>query len=183
MDRVEHLGTPFPWRTAAVAAGAVALAELVALLALAGVDVAPSLHRHGHATAAATVAARAATTPAATARAVVPATKAPRWSRRAIAHSLRPRSAVSVLVLNGNGITGAAGREAARLLARGYRSTSSADAANHDYARSLVLFAPGYEREGKRLGRDAGIRAVSALDGVRTRQLRGSQLVVILGDR
>ena len=50
------------------------------------------------------------------------------------------------------------------------------------YAHSLVLFAPGFEREGKRLGRDAGISIVGPLDGLTPSQIKGSQLVVILGD-
>jgi hypothetical protein len=87
-----------------------------------------------------------------------------------------------VLVLNGNGVTGAAGREASHLLARGYRRATSADAPNHDYARSIVLYAPGWSREGRRLGHDAGVRIVGPLDGLRRSQLRGAQLVVILGD-
>jgi len=175
---VEHaaaqsLERPFPWRTIALAAGAVSLAELLVLLVVAGVRLAPASHAR-----AATTATRATATTrthrAAPAPAPTPA--------RAKPQPLRPRSRVSVLVLNGNGITGAAGREASTLLHRGYRTASSADAPNHDYARSLVLYAPGYLREGKRLARDAGVRVVGPLDGLRPSQLRGSQLVVILGD-
>jgi hypothetical protein len=97
------------------------------------------------------------------------------------AHPARPRSRLSVLVLNGNGVSGAAGAEATRLQARGYRSAIPADASNENYAQSLVLFKPGYLPEARRLARDAGIRTVSPLDGRTRSQLRGSQLVVILG--
>jgi hypothetical protein len=161
------LDRPFPWRTATLVAAGVALVELVGLLALAGVHLAPSVHRAAQARAASP-----SRTPASRALARTPAARA---------HALRARSRISVLVLNGNGVSGAAGRTAARLLARGYRHAVPADAASHHYARSFVLFAPGYVREGRRLAHDTGVRAVAPLDGMRRSQLRGSQLVVILG--
>jgi hypothetical protein len=176
VDHVQLLDRPFPWRTAALAVAVVALAELLALLALAGVRLAPA-HRP-------------ASLGAAAARAVTPvpakqahATASPRIRKPAAAkaRALRARSRISVLVLNGNGVPHAAGNVAARLLRRGYRHAVPADAQNRGYARSLVLFTPGYGREAHRLARDTGIRAVSPLDGMRRSQLRGSQLVVILG--
>ena len=168
----QPLERPFPWRTAALAAAALALAELLALLLVAGIRLAPGAH-HTPRNAAAAAPAHARTDTAASARTPL---RTPVHAR-----PLRPRSRVSVLVLNGNGVTGAAGREASTLLHHGYRAATSADAPNHDYARSLVLYAPGFLREGKRLGRDAGVRVVGPLDGLRPSQLRGSQLVVILG--
>jgi hypothetical protein len=86
-----------------------------------------------------------------------------------------------VLVLNGNGTSGAAATEAARIQALGYPLPAAKNAARHDYARSMVLFRPGYAAEAHRLARDAGIRLVSPVDGVGKAQLRGSPLVVILG--
>jgi hypothetical protein len=169
---VEHARSfdrPFPWRAATAVLALLATAELIGLLALAGVRLVPSLHRAAAHAAPATVARPSHG-------------HAPAQRRLAPVHPLRPRSRVSVLVLNGNGVTGAAGAEAERLLARGYRHALAADAPNHDYARSLVLFAPGWQREAQRLARETNIRVVGALDGMRTSQLRGSQLVVILGD-
>jgi hypothetical protein len=93
---------------------------------------------------------------------------------------LRPRTRVSVLVLNGNGISGAAGTEAAQLLDRGYRSTNAVNAPA-GYATSLVLFRRGWQREAERLGRDAGIRLVAPLDGTLPRADAGYQLVLVLG--
>jgi hypothetical protein len=78
---------------------------------------------------------------------------------------LRPRSATSVLVLNGNGIAGAASDMSTRLLTHGYRSAFATDAQVTTYARSVVLFRPGWEREAERLAKDARIRAVAPLDG------------------
>jgi len=46
----------------------------------------------------------------------------------------------------------------------------------------MVLYVPGYVQEARRLGRDAGVRMVATLDGMRRSQLKGSQLVIVLGD-
>ena len=94
---------------------------------------------------------------------------------------LRPRARISVLVLNGNGLSGVAGTTASRLLAEGYRHAIPADASQLDYARSLVLFRPGWQREAERLGRDARIRTVTALDGSVAPAYAHLPLIVILG--
>jgi hypothetical protein len=94
---------------------------------------------------------------------------------------LRPRTATSVLVLNGNGRSGAAGGVSSRLLAHGYRSAPAENAPVTTYARSLVLYRPGWEREAKRLGRDAHIAAVVPLDGPLPATGSRYPLVAILG--
>ena len=94
---------------------------------------------------------------------------------------LRARSATSVLVLNGNGIGGAAGHVSNRLLAHGYLSAVTADAQVTTYARSLVLFRHGWAREAERLAKDAHIRAVAPLDGPLPAADRRAPLVLILG--
>ena len=99
---------------------------------------------------------------------------------------LRPRARISVLVLNGNGLSGVAGTTvagttASRLLADGYRHAIPTDASQLDYARSLVLFRPGWQREAERLGRDARIRTVTALDGSVAPAYAHVPLIVILG--
>jgi len=160
VEHVQPLDRAFPWRRAALAAGALALAELVALLALAGI----SLFHAGAAPA----------RPGSTAA----RTTARRPARQAL--PLRPRSRLAVLVLNGNGVAHAAGDEAARLLGRGYRRAEAADA-GASYARSLVLFRPGFLREARRLAADAGVRAVAPLDGRLPAADARYQLVLILG--
>jgi hypothetical protein len=159
VEHVQPFDRPFPWRAAALAAGAVALAELTALLGLAGAHL---FHVHNVAGSR-----PSATTPAA------PVTKP-------VVQPLRPRSRVSVLVLNGNGVSGAAGTEAAQVLARGYHHAVPADAPS-TYAQSVVLFRPGWQREGLRLARDVGIRAVTPLDVRLPGSDRGYQVVLILG--
>ena len=94
---------------------------------------------------------------------------------------LRPRSSVSVLVLNGNGTSGVAGTTASQLLGRGYGSATATNAPNDGYATSLVLYRPGWEREAQRLAKDARIEVVAPLDGRLPAGSRGDQLVLILG--
>jgi hypothetical protein len=43
------------------------------------------------------------------------------------------------------------------------------------------MYRPGRLPEAKRLGADLGIALVGPLDGITPRQLRGAQLVVVLG--
>jgi LytR cell envelope-related transcriptional attenuator len=159
VEHVQPFDRPFPWRAAALAACAVALFELIALLALAGAHL---FHVH-HA---------AASRPATT----TPAVRA----TKAAVRPLRSRSRVSVLVLNGNGVSGAAGTESTQLLARGYRHAVPGDAPT-TYAQSVVLFRPGWQQEAERLARDVGIRAVTPLDVRLPGSERGYQVVLILG--
>jgi hypothetical protein len=162
VQHVQPLERPFPWRAAALAATALALAELAALLALAGIRLV-----QGHQP---TQTRLEQTRP-------VPGT---RHVSKGHAIPLRPRSHVTVLVLNGNGVAHAAGTEANKLLADGYRRTTASDASQH-YASSLVLFRRGWEREANRLAHDAGIRTVTPLDGTLSPSFGRYPLVLILG--
>ena len=94
---------------------------------------------------------------------------------------LRPRSRVSVLVLNGNGTSGVAGTTATRLLGRGYGSATATNAQTDSYATSLVLYRRGWEPEAQRLAKDAHVRVVAALDGRLPAGSARDQLVLILG--
>jgi LytR cell envelope-related transcriptional attenuator len=161
VEHAQPFDRPFPWRAAALAAAAVAVAELAALLALAGIRVL-DVHHAG--------AVRPTQTRPAPDTGQGPKRKAP----------LRSRSNVSVLVLNGNGVSGAAGTEASALLARGYRHAVPRDA-SQTYASSLVLFRRGWQGEAQRLAHDAGIRSVAPLDGRLPSTDAGYRLVLILG--
>jgi hypothetical protein len=86
-----------------------------------------------------------------------------------------------VLVLNGNGVGGAAGTAATSLLSRGYRHAIPTDAPNLDYVRSVVLFRRGWQSEAERLARDAKIATVAPLDGRVPPRYARVPLVVILG--
>lgn len=158
------------WRSAAVVASLVAAVELI-LLVFTGTAL---LVRHGSSTPVRHAAA------AATPKAATHAKPAPR-PVHAVAAPKLARSRVSVMVLNGNGHHGAAGAAATRVRHHGYRVRSVGNAGRMSYARSLVMYRPGYEGEGRRLARDLGIRLVSPLDGMRSAQLHGAHAVVIIG--
>ena len=153
MEHAQPLNRLFPWRTVALAASVVALGagSVVAL-----VD-----------------------RPTASAPAHAPGSR--QAQKGPALPPLRPRSRVSVLVLNGNGTSGVAGTTANRLLGRGYRSATATNAPNDGYATSLVLYRPGWEREAQRLAKDARIKVVAPLDGSLPAGSGGDQLVLILG--
>lgn len=90
------------------------------------------------------------------------------------------RAQTKVLVLNANGITGAAATEASRARARGYKISGTGNAAL-THGQSVVLYRPGHRPEAKRLARDEGIPLVGPLDGITPRQLHGAQVVIVLG--
>jgi hypothetical protein len=90
------------------------------------------------------------------------------------------RAQTKVLVLNANGITGAAATEASRARARGYKVSGTGNAAL-TLGQSVVLYRPGHRPEAKRLARDEGIPIVGPLDGITPRQLHGAQVVIVLG--
>ena len=90
------------------------------------------------------------------------------------------RAQTKVLVLNANGITGAAATEASRARARGYKISATGNTAL-TLGQSVVLYRPGHRPEAKRLARDEGIPLVGPLDGITPRQLHGAQVVIVLG--
>lgn len=162
-----------PWRLAAVALTAIAAVELMLLVVVGG-----ALLAKPERTARATVTTRApATRDAAAAKAQKPVTT----STTSSAAAELPRRKVGVLVLNGNGRQGAASAAASRVSRRGYRIRGVANAPDHDYVRSIVMYRPGFEGEGRRLARDLGVQVVGPLDGMRPRDLHGAHTVLILG--
>jgi len=163
---------PHAWRSAAVVATVVAAVELVLLvfaggaLLLRGGDSAPARYKAAGAKVHALTHAR---TPTAAGHAKKTAT------------AELPRGRVRVMVLNGNGRPGAAAAAATRVRRHGYRIGLVGNAARMSYSRSLVMYRPRFEGEGRRLARDLGIRLVGPLDGMRGGQLHGAQVVLILG--
>jgi hypothetical protein len=98
----------------------------------------------------------------------------------AVATAKRPRGKTVVLVLNGNGRTGAAAAAASRVRVRGYRIGAVTNAPRQ-VSRSIVMYRPGFAGEGRRLGKDLGVRLVTPLDGMRAGQLGRAHVVFILG--
>ena len=86
-----------------------------------------------------------------------------------------------MLVLNGNGVHGAAAGSAALIKARGYTVKKVGNAPHTGYARTMVMYRPGLRAEATRFARDLGIAVVAPLDGMKPAQLHGAQLVEILG--
>jgi hypothetical protein len=163
---VEHaLPNPsrHPWRTIAVVAAGIATLELLALVVTATALVAKPMAKHARAAAAAK-----------DTSAGVPQTKAP--TRAPVARRL-----VTVTVLNGNGVSGAAADTASRVRARGYKIRKVGNAPRSGYGRSVVIYRAGFRPEALRLGRDLGIRLVSPLDGLRVKNLAGAKLAVVVG--
>jgi LytR cell envelope-related transcriptional attenuator len=161
-----------PWRTATLVASLVAAIELVLLIGLAALLLAkPLAHAvQHHAQAAAFKPAAKKATPAPVKRV-----------HHVVAKAKHPRSATGVFVFNGNGVSGAASSEAARLSGLGYLVRGKTNAKRQDYASSVVMYAPGFEGEGRRLARDLGVKVVGPLDGMKRSALHGGQLAVVLG--
>jgi hypothetical protein len=91
------------------------------------------------------------------------------------------RDKVVVMVLNGNGINGAAGRNATRLRRLGYKIGTVGNAERTDYPRSLVLYRRGYRPEAVRLARDVHAKIAAPIDGIRTKQLGRAELAYVVG--
>ncbi len=161
-----------PWRNAALVAGLVAVVELVLLIVVAGALLAKPEPR--------AAAGRKQEAAQAKATAAAPAAK-PKAKPAPVAAAKLPRTKVTVLVLNGNGRQGAAAAQASRVSAKGYRIGGVANAPSRDFTRTLVMYRPGFEGEGRRLAADLGIKIVGPLDGMRAGQLRGAHAVVVVG--
>jgi len=154
-------GTAHPWRTIAFVAAGVAALELLVLTIVGIAVLAKPMAKR-----AAVRQAQASTE-----------TKKPAAPTRPILS----RGAVSVTVLNGNGVSGAAAAEASRVRARGYRIGVVGNAPRGGYGRTIVMFRMGLNREGSRLAHDLGIGIASPLDGLRPRDLHGAKLAIVIG--
>ncbi|MGH2999034.1 MAG: LytR C-terminal domain-containing protein [Gaiellaceae bacterium] len=181
MATVEHRIEPFPWRTATLVASAIATAELVGLIVVGAFVLAHPFRHHPKTTVTTAQTTAAVVHHTATVhRVVVPVPAKDRFAPLP-SQPLRPRAQVRVLVLNANGVQGAAHVEAAHLQGLGYVIGGAANAPSHHYARSMVMFVPGYLKEARRLARDTGIKIVAPVDGLTPSTLSASRLVVLLG--
>ena len=149
-----------PWRTIAVVAAAIATLELLALVLTATALIAKPVAKH--------------------ARAAALHHKSPAAAKAPAGPVLAPRL-VTVTVLNGNGVAGAAAATASHVRARGYRIRKVGNAPRSGYGRSVVMYRGVYRREAFRLAHDLGIGLVSPLDGLRARSLAGAKLAVVVG--
>lgn len=158
-----------PWRTAAYVAGAVAVAELFLLLVIGGGALMETASDRLQL--------------AAQERVLAPLPQTQTRARKPAPTPVAkvPRSQTVVMVLNGNGRTGAAAAAASRVQSRGYKIGVVGNAPRQ-VSRSLVMYKPAFAGEGKRLGRDLGVKLVSPLDGLRASELGRAHVVFILGN-
>jgi hypothetical protein len=158
-----------PWRTAAYIAVAIAVTELLLLVVIGGGALMGALSDRLQLAAQERVLAPVSQTK--------PAARKPAQ----VAVAKVQRSHTVVMVLNGNGRTGAAAAAAARVKSRGYKVGTVGNAARQ-VSRSLVMYKPGFAGEGQRLGNDLGVKLVSPLDGMRAGDLGRAHVVFVLGD-
>ena len=178
MDHPNHLTTQDPWRATALVASGIAALELLLILVLAAVLFVGPLSDD-----------EPKPTPAAAAPATKQAAEAPakdgakkEEAAPAKAEPALSRGETSVIVLNGNGTSGLAGEKADLVRTKGYLIAGTANAPRTDFARSVVMFRPGYEAEARRLAKDFGVPRVAPLDGVTKRDLQGAHVALIVGD-
>jgi LytR cell envelope-related transcriptional attenuator len=157
-----------PWRTTALIASGIAGLELLILLIIATAAIGKGV----------TAQAREA----GLARATGISSSAAARIKPEPKQATLARGETSVIVLNGNGRTGAAADEASRVRARGYVISGTGNAARSDYGRSVVMYRAGRKPEAKRLARDLGIRLVGPLEGIRKRDLLGAHVALIVGN-
>ena len=165
MDAPLTLPPPFArWQRATLIAAAIAAAEGIVIIVAGAVLLGPKLVHHVKNAA------------------IDAAAAAPRQSLAPPpVHARLSRADTSVLVLNGNGRAGAAQAGADEVKAHGYTIGGVGNAPRSDYARTLVMYRPGFRAEAIRLRHDLGRGHVAPLDGVSKRGLMGAHLVLVLG--
>ena len=161
-----------PWRTATIVATLIAFVELFILIGFAVALFGQPLLDWAQGTELGAAPAAKQEQPAASKPARQPAEPAaPKLSR----------TETSVLVLNGNGISGAAASAGQLVRHKGYVVAAVGNAPRSDYRRSVVMYRPGYGAEAARFARDLGVKVVSPLDGLRRKDLMGAHVAVVLG--
>ncbi len=167
MRPVDHpLPSYSPWRTRALVASAVAALELVALLGVGAAAVVPSFVRDLEG--------------AAREQQLAPAVPKPKPTKSA-PRPLLDRSETSVVVLNGNGVAGAASDNADRVRALSYVVAAVGNSPRPNEGKTVVMYRPGFEPEAHRLARDLGVKLVGPLDGLRAPDLMGAHMAVLVG--
>jgi LytR cell envelope-related transcriptional attenuator len=164
-----------PWRTAAIVAAGVATVELFVLVVVGVVFGAKLLTDHAE---------RAIAGPARAERTAAKDSAAGSERKNGATEpkgAELPRNRTSVIVLNGNGISGAAAAGADRLRRFHYIIAATGNAPRSDFRHSLVMYRPGFRAEAVRLGHDLHVRRAVPLDGLTRRDLQGAHLALIIG--
>jgi hypothetical protein len=175
MDHPSTAIRPEQWRQTALVAACVAALELLVLgILIVFLIVRPLMADDG------TPAAAAKTKAAAKQQAA--ATTVAAQKKKPPAQPRLERRETSVIVLNGNGISGMASEKADLVRTKGYLIAGTANAPRTDFARSVVMYRPGYAPEARRFARDFKFRRVSPLDGLRPADLQGAHIALIVGE-
>ena len=155
-----------PWRTATLVASAVAAAELVVLVVLGVALLAEPVSE--------------TVRDAAEAKVFAPVKPKPR-AEAPVGEPKLSRAETSVIVLNGSGRSGAAAENALRVRSLGYTIGTVGNAPRSDFTRTIVMFRPGYRAEAARLAADLKLKIVGPLDGLRSSDLLGAHVALIVG--
>jgi LytR cell envelope-related transcriptional attenuator len=155
------------WRTATIIASAIAAVELVLILILGVALLGKPLSERMRDTA--------------QQRSLGITTEKPQKPKIGSSVPRLSRAETTVLVLNGNGVAGAAHETASRVESRGYSISHVGNATRTDFTRSVVMYRPGHRGEALRLSRDLRIKIVGPLDGLRVRELLGAHVAVVVG--
>ncbi len=172
MDHPSPLSSTLPWRRTAMAAAALAAFELLLLVMIALALIGKPIVGGGGDDSILTPPQAKQSAPGKTVAA----------SKSAPARPQLARTETSVIVLNGNGGNGAASEKADLIRTRGYLIAGTANAPRTDFARSIVMYRPGYEAEARRLARDFRVKQVTPLDGLRKSDLQGAHIALIVGE-
>jgi hypothetical protein len=156
------------WRTATLVAGGIAAVELAVLIAL-------GLPMLGHA-----VSKQVRTVAENRVFAPVPKPQTQPQPQQD-STKLLPRKKTAILVLNGNGHSGAAATASRRVHRLGYKVAGVGNASRTDYAQTIVMYRPGRKDEAQRLAKDLRARVVGPLDGMRVRDMMGAHVALVLG--
>ena len=152
------------WRKLTIILAAVAAVEAIVVLVLAVVLIAPAISHRLRATQ------QDSTIPAGATGPHTPSGRA----KLTPAHT-------PVMVLNGNGRSGAAATSAAEVRRLGYKLGKVGNAQRMDYPVSLVMYRPGLRPEALKFAKKVHVRTVGPLDGIGTRKLGRAKLVYIVG--
>jgi hypothetical protein len=178
MDHPVEYEPIHPWRIAAMIATGIAAVELFILLLIGFVLGAKAFSDK---TETATIAAIKREAPQAPQTQASEQQKPSEKAEKKGAPKLLPRGRTTVVILNGNGIPGAAAVNADKAHSFHYVITATGNAPSSDFARSMVMFRPGFKPAAQRLAKDMGVKAVTPLDGITTSGLQGAQLALIIG--
>jgi hypothetical protein len=179
---VEHLypssqTVETPWRTAAIVAAGVAAVELFVLVVVGVVFGAKLMSDHAEQA----IATQRASKTSAGATSTKTETVSQSTASRPAASEPLPRRRTSVIVLNGNGLPGAAAVAADRVRRFHYLIAATGNAPRSDFQRSVVMYRPGRKAEAVRLAHDLHVRRVVPLDGMTRKDLQGAHLAIIIG--